>query len=186
MNVPEFPKTFPRLETSRLILRRITADDRAGILRNFSDPEVAKWFFEEPFTRMEQVDEIIQAFGQEFEQGKGLTWAIALKGSDEFVGTCGYGEVEVGARGEIGFDLAREHWGQGLMNEALGAIVEYGFDVFGLDKVEAHTYSANARAIRLLKKLGFQLERVGDDAYYFSLSRRDWRDPILHRAREAT
>jgi ribosomal-protein-alanine N-acetyltransferase len=169
MSVPQLPETFPRLETARLILRQISADDRDGIFRNFSDPEVAKWFFEEPFTRMEQVDEIIQAFSQEFEQGEGLTWAIALKGSGEFVGTCGYGEVEVGSRGEIGFDLAKDYWGQGLMSEALGAIVEYGFDVLGLDKVEAHTYSANARAIRLLKKLGFQLERVGDDSHYFVL-----------------
>ena len=173
MNVPNFPKTFPRLETAGLILRQISADDRDGIFRNFSDPEVAKWFFEEPYTRMEQVDEIIRAFSAEFEQGEGLTWAIALKGSDEFVGTCGYGEVEVGSRGEIGFDLAKEHWGQGLMSEALDAIVEYGFGVLGLDKVEAHTYSTNTRAIRLLKKLGFQLEKVGDDSHYFSLSKED-------------
>ena len=169
MNVPNFPKTFPRLETARLILRQISADDRDGILRNFSDPEVAKWFFEEPYTRMEQVDEIIRAFSAEFEQGEGLTWAMVLKGSDEFVGTCGYGEVEVGSRGEIGFDLAKEHWGRGLMSEALGAIVSYGFEVLELDRVEAHTYSANARAIRLLEKLGFQLEKVGDDSHYFAL-----------------
>jgi ribosomal-protein-alanine N-acetyltransferase len=181
VNVPDFPKTFPRLETGRLILRQISADDRLGIFRNFSDPEVAKWFFEEPYTRMEQVDEIIQAFSSEFEQGKGLTWAIALKGSHVFVGTCGYGEVELGARGEIGFDLAKGYWGRGLMSEALGAIVSYGFEVLGLDKVEAHTYSANARAIRLLEKLGFRLEKVGDDAHYFALSRKDRRDPA-HRA----
>jgi ribosomal-protein-alanine N-acetyltransferase len=118
---------------------------------------------------MEQVDEIIRAFGAEFEQGEGLTWAMVLKGSDEFVGTCGYGEVEVGSRGEIGFDLAKDHWGQGLMSEALDAIVAYGFDILGLDRVEAHTYSTNARAIRLLERLGFQLERVGDDSHYFAL-----------------
>ena len=169
MNVPNFPKTFPRLETGRLILRQISADDRDGIFRNFSDPEVAKWFFEEPYSRMEQVDEIIRAFSQEFEQGEGITWAMVLKGNDEFVGTCGYGEVEVGSRGEIGFDLAKEHWGQGLMSEALGAIVAYGFEVLGLDRVEAHTYSANARAIRLLERLGFQFEKVGDDSHYFVL-----------------
>jgi ribosomal-protein-alanine N-acetyltransferase len=171
MSVPQLPETFPRLETARLILRQISADDRDGIFRNFSDPEVAKWFFEEPYTRMEQVDEIIQAFSQEFEQGEGLTWAIALKGSGEFVGTCGYGEVEVGSRGEIGFDLAKDHWGQGLMSEALQAAIDYGFERLGLGKVEAHTYAANARANRLLRKLGFRLEDVRDDAHYYSLLR---------------
>jgi ribosomal-protein-alanine N-acetyltransferase len=165
----EFPKVLPRLETDRLILREIKQEDRYGIFRNFSDVDVAKWFFEEPYSAIEQVDEIIQAFIHEFEQGTGLTWAIALKGSDEFVGTSGYGEVEVGSCGEIGFDLAKEHWGKGLMSEALGAIIDYGFDVLELGKVEAHTYSTNSRAIRLLRNLGFRLEDVRDDSHYFAL-----------------
>jgi ribosomal-protein-alanine N-acetyltransferase len=171
MKVAEFPRSFPRLETDRLILRELTEDDRVGVFRNFSDPDVAKWFFEEPYTALEQVDQILQAFGEEFEQGEGLTWAIALKGSNEFVGTCGYGEVEIGTRGEIGFDLAKEHWGQGLMGEALQAILDYGFERLGLGKVEAHTYASNARANRLLGKLGFRLEAVRDDAHYYSLMR---------------
>jgi ribosomal-protein-alanine N-acetyltransferase len=177
MKASEFPKTFPRLETGRLILREITPDDRDGIFRNFSDKDVAGWFFEEPFSEMQQVDEIIQEFMNDFEQGKGLTWAIALKGSNEFAGTCGYGEVEIGSRGEIGFDLAKEHWGKGLMSEALSAIIDYGFDMFELSNVEAHTYSTNSRAIRLLTGLGFQLEDVRDDSHYFSLFKKDRRNP---------
>lgn len=176
MKVSEFPKTFPILETDRLLLREITPEDRHGIFRNFSDKDVAQWFFEEPYSRIEQVDEIIQAFINEFEQGTGLTWAITLKGSSEFVGTCGYGEVEIGSRGEIGFDLAKEHWGKGLMSEALSPIINYGFDMFGLVKVEAHTYSTNSRAIRLLRNLGFQLEDVRDDSHYFVLFK-DRRNP---------
>lgn len=177
MKAPEFPKAFPRLETERLILREITQDDRYGIFRNFSDKDVALWFFEEPYTEIEQVDEIIQAFINDFEQGQGLTWAITLKDSNEFVGTCGYGEVEIGGCGEIGFDLAKEHWGKGLMSEALSAIVDFGLDRFGLRKVEAHTYSTNSRAIRLLRNLGFGLEDVRDDSHYFALFEKDRRDP---------
>ncbi len=169
-----FPKVFPRLQTDRLLLRELTPDDRDGVFSNFSDVEVAKWFFEEPYTDIEQVDEIIQAFITEFEQAKGLTWAMVLTEDNEFVGTCGYGEIDLGSRGEIGFDLAKEHWGKGLMSEALAAVIAYGFDVLGLSEVEAHTYSANLRAIRLLTKLGFQVESVRGDSHYFSLSRQDW------------
>ena len=170
----EFPKVFPRLRTERLLLREITLDDRDGVFRNFSDVEVAKWFFEEPYTDIEQVDEIIQAFITEFEQAKGLTWAMVLTEDSEFVGTCGYGEIDLGSRGEIGFDLARDHWGKGLMSEALGAVIAYGFGKLGLSTVEAHTYSANSRAIRLLTKLGFQVESVRGDSHYFSLAKEDW------------
>jgi ribosomal-protein-alanine N-acetyltransferase len=177
METLEFPKTFPKLETDRLLLRAITPEDRAGLFKNFSDKEVASWFFDEPYSRIEQADEIIQALIDEFEQGTGLTWAITLKGSNEFVGTCGYEEVEVGSWGEIGFDLAKEHWGKGLMSEALSAIIEVGFHMLRLDKIEAHTYATNARAIRLLRNLGFRMEDVGDDSHCYSLLEKDRRNP---------
>jgi len=177
MTISEFPKTFPRLETERLILREIRLDDRYGIFGNFSDEEVAKWFFDVPYSAIEQADEIIQSFINEFKEGKGLTWAMTLKESNEFVGTCGYGEVEIGACGEIGFDLAKEHWGKGLMSEALSAIIDFGFDMLGLSKVEARTYSTNSRAIRLLRRLGFQLEDVRGDSHYFALIEKDRKNP---------
>jgi len=75
----EFPQTFPRIETERLILREITHDDTGAIFRNFSDLEVAKWFFEQPLTEIGQATDFIESFITEFEQGKGLTWAITLK-----------------------------------------------------------------------------------------------------------
>lgn len=177
METPEFPKTFPRLETDRLLLREVIPEDRVGLFKNFSDGEVASWFFDEPYSRIEQADEIIQAFIDEFEQGTGLTWAITLKGSNEFVGTCGYEEIKVGSWGEIGFDLAKEHWGKGLAHEAVSAIIEVGFDRLRLDKIEAHTYAINARAIRLLKSLGFRLEDVRDDSHHYSLLEKDRRNP---------
>jgi ribosomal-protein-alanine N-acetyltransferase len=163
-----FPQTFPKIETERLILREITYDDTTSIFRNFSNPEVAKWFFERPHTDIEETKKFVDQFIADFEQGKGLTWAITLKENSQCIGTCGYGEVEVGNRGEIGFDLAEEYWGKGLMSESLIAILNYGFSALKLKKVEAHTYSHNVRARHLLEKLGFELENiVEDNAIYF-------------------
>lgn len=172
MTKPGFPETFPRIETTRLILREITQKDASAIFKNFSDPEIAMWFFEQPLSKLEQVDEIIAEFGRDFAQGKGLTWAMTLRQNATCIGTCGYGEVEFGDRGEIGFDLAKERWGEGLMTEGLVAIIDYGFEALKLSKVEAHTYSRNVRAIRLLEKLGFQLDSVREDSSYFSLARK--------------
>jgi len=174
MTIAAFPETFPTIETTRLILREITQDDASAIFRNFSDPDVAKWFLEQPLTKMDQVTQIIDAFNREFVQGKGLTWAVVLKEDDTCVGTCGYGDIESGDRGEIGFDLAKERWGRGFMTESLTAIIDYGFETLNLLKVEAHTYSNNTRAIRLLEKLGFQLDSVSEDSHLFSLSKEDW------------
>lgn len=169
-----FPAEFPLLETDRLLLRQITPDDAEGMFTNFSDPEVTKWFFEQPLTKLEQVLGFINAFKSEFEQEEGLTWALVLKTTDLFVGTCGYGSVEVGSNGDMGFDLARKYWGQGLMSEALTATINYGFESLGLVKVEAHSYSSNTRAISLLEKMGFGVEKVTEEDHYFGLDRRSW------------
>ena len=167
-----FPITFPRIETERLILREITSSDTLAIFKNFSNPDVAKWFFEQPLTEIKQAMQFIDEFNSEFQQGKGITWAIELKENNECIGTCGYGNVEFGDRGEIGFDLAQEYWGKGLMSEGLIAVINYGFSVLNLLKVEAHTYSNNFRAKHLLEKLGFQLDKVSNDSHFYFLSKK--------------
>lgn len=164
----------PFLETVRLILRAITPDDRFAIFANYSDPQVAGWFFDQPYTRIEQADQIIQEFIQKASQGNGLTWAIILNASGEFVGTCGYENFTSSREGEIGFDLAKAHWGQGYMSEALGAIIPFGFTELDLFKIEAHTYSSNIRARRLLEKLGFTMQAVTEGTQCYTLAREDW------------
>jgi ribosomal-protein-alanine N-acetyltransferase len=151
MDDMRFPDIFPILETERLILREISHDDSQAIFKNFSDPEVARWFFDQPLTDIEQAEKFIDSFNNEFKNGEGLTWALVIKKEDTCVGTCGYGEIEHGARGEIGFDLAKEQWGKGLMSEALAPIIEYGFDVLGLS-------------------MGFQLDKISEDSHYFFIS----------------
>lgn len=162
-----FPKQFPEIETERMILRAITSDDTDAIFRNFSDPEISRWFFEKPLTDIEQARQFIKQFNTEFEQEHGLTWAITLKGAKACIGTCGYGYVEIGNQGEIGFDLAKEYWNQGIMAECLEAVIDYGFSHLDLLRVKAHTFSNNVRAKNLLEKIGFQLDFTSDDSHYY-------------------
>ncbi len=73
--------SFPTLETNRLLLRGLMLDDQFAIFKNYSDPEVANWFFDKPFTQLEQAEQIIRTFLKSAEGGKGYTWAILLKES---------------------------------------------------------------------------------------------------------
>ena len=50
--------------------------------------------------------------------------AITLKENSTCIGTCGYGEIEMGNRGELGFDLAKEYWDKGNMSECLKRAIE--------------------------------------------------------------
>jgi len=65
------------------------------------------------------------------------------------------------------------------MTEALKAIMDYGYKALHLLKIEAHTYSNNSRAIRLLEKLGFQLDNVSEEGHYYSISKESWDIPEL-------
>ena len=167
-----FPQTHPKIETERLILREISHDDTAAIFRNFSDPDVANWFFEKPHSTTEQTIKVIEHFILKYKQGEGLTWAITLKENGQVIGTCGYENIEIGDRGEIGFDLAKECWGKGYMRESLAAIINFGFSILDLSKVEAHTNSNNVRAKRLLEKLDFQLDKVSKGNNHYILSKK--------------
>ncbi len=174
MTISEFPTIFPIISTERLILRQITKQDANGIFKNFSDSNIAKWFFEKPFTKMEQVTQYIKYFNSTFTEKKGLTWAIILKQNDTFIGTCGYENVDIGNKGEIGFDLAKEHWRKGLMTEGLTNIIDYGFKTFNLTTLEADLWGNNIRATGLLVKLGFQLDKESEGSHYYSLSKIKW------------
>jgi ribosomal-protein-alanine N-acetyltransferase len=180
--ITQFPTEFPRLETERLILRELTLDDAEDAFQNFSDEEVTKYLME-PYTSLEQAEKIIKAFLAEYEEGTGATWAIDLRKSGEYLGTCSL-ELKPGFRGEFGFDLARAHWGQGYMAEALEAIIQFAFGELNLSKVEAHTLLLNSRAIHLLKGLNFRVDGIRrestlcgkelEDEVFFSLQRREW------------
>jgi len=164
----------PRLETERLILRALAPDDRSAVFENYSDPDVAEWFFDQPLMQIEQADRVIERFLKKTAEGSCLAWAVLLKESGEFVGTCSYENLDAALHGEIGFDLAKKYWGRGYMTEALDAVIAYGFTVLGLIRIRADTYSRNSRARRVLEKLGFSVDSVGEDSHCYALPRAEW------------
>jgi ribosomal-protein-alanine N-acetyltransferase len=161
-------------DTERLHLRPITLEDRDDVRRNFSDVEVTRWFMEEPFATVEEVDRIVEEWVEHRGEGTAFVWAVVPHGSNRVVGTCGYETYVVGGEGEIGFDLTKESWGRGLMHEALVPILTFGFGVLGIREVVAHCYLENSRAIRLLEGLGFRSTAVRERSHHFVMSEGDW------------
>jgi len=74
---------------------------------------------------------------------------------------------------DLGFRLAQEHWGRGLATEAASAWVNVAFDGLHMRRLGAFAHPKNAASIRVLQKLGFQVERrdtvMGMDSIVFSL-----------------
>jgi [ribosomal protein S5]-alanine N-acetyltransferase len=186
MSTAPINQNFPELETERLILRQITLDDTEALFRHWSDDEVTKYMNIESFQSPKQAEDMIKLLNELFEQKEAIRWGIVKKEDNRLIGTCGYNSwlKEQAFRGEIGYELGRAYWRQGFMQEALRAIISYGFEAMDLNRIEALVMLEACRSMNLLLKLGFQKEGIlrehgywkGQfwDEYCLSLLKRDW------------
>ena len=179
---------FPRLETERLVLRRMTLDDAEFYLRHFSDPDIVELSaFEAPRDIEAARAELLAYCIENFERSTGIRWGISRKPDPALIGTCGFHQwvKEGGYRARIGYDLAAAHRRKGIMTEALAAMLAYGFGTMRLHRIEALVDPRNIGSVRTLEKLGFHLDgvlredscfrgRFIDDAVY-SLLEQEWR-----------
>jgi ribosomal-protein-alanine N-acetyltransferase len=158
---------FPVLETERLILRSVTFADVDSIFRIMSNPHVIRYFGQLPMHSQKEAVRRVEGIQEAFETQRGIRWAITHRETAEFLGSCGFWRVEkLHHRAEIGYELAPEYWGQGVMTEALGAVITFGFRVLGLHSVEAQIHPANTGSRRVLEKLGFIQEGYFHENYY--------------------
>jgi ribosomal-protein-alanine N-acetyltransferase len=154
--------SFPCLETPRLLLRELCPHDEQALFRLFSDPELTRYYDLDTFQNPSQARELIERFARRFQAQVGLRWAIAFRHQpDQLIGTCGYNLwVRPVRRAILGYELARPHWRQGIMTEALNALLDFGFAPMELNRVEALTFPENTASCLLLEKLGFRREGV--------------------------
>lgn len=179
-------KEFPRLETNRLILRRVVPADVEDILRHYSQEAVTHFLDIESIHTLEEAERIIQFFERGYQQERWMRWGIELKENGRLVGTAGFNNWEChrGHYGEIGFDLSSEYWGQSIMVEALTTLIRFGFEEMRLNRIEALVMLHAEQAMNVLEKLGFMPEGIRREYGYwkgrywdelcYSLLRREW------------
>lgn len=190
IETPMLNRPFPELKTPRLHLRELRLADAEAIFRIFANDAVTEFYDCATFQRMEQAVAMTQGYMNRFAQQRGIRWGITLANSNEFIGTCGYnGWTSSSFHSDIGYALAYPYWGQGLMTEAVAAMVDYGFTQMRLNRIEAWVMPGNHASVRLLQKLGFQVEGVlrqrgywkeaFHDVILFSLLRNEAKAEIL-------
>ncbi len=154
----------PMLQTERLVLRRWRADDLAPFAALNADPVVME-HFQQPLTRAES-DAFVERIEAEFDDcGFGL-WAVEVRGEAPFIGYVGLHRVPFEApftpAVEVGWRLAREHWGNGYAAESARVAVRYGFDEAGLDEIVSFTSLGNERSWRVMERIGMVRDPNGD------------------------
>jgi RimJ/RimL family protein N-acetyltransferase len=143
------------LETPRLRLRPYGLADLAAIVAGLNDWTVAQWLARTPYPyRPADADAFLAEAAAAHAGGR---FAIADRATDRLIGAIG---VEHGTDDrELGYWLAREQWGRGLMSEAVTAIVDHAFGTLGVRRLHATTDPDNAASQRVLLKAGFR--RIG-------------------------
>lgn len=160
---------FTDLYTSRFLLRQPVPADVPALFRIRSDARVMRHLGRLPMTDPAEAERLVEAFTLAFEQDEGITWAICRQEApDVLLGTIGFWKMDKAHhRTEIGYLLHPDYWRQGIMDEAMAAVIEYGFKTLDFHSIEANTDPENEASGKLLEKHGFVPEAYFRENFYF-------------------
>lgn len=183
------PTDPPRdtLRTPRLRLRDWEKTDWSAIHEMMSDVEVARYAFP-PVTDAEQTHLLVSSVVQARQSPLPHGLVITLIQTDEVIGTCRLSILKEGnGQGDIAYHLLRRYWGQGYATEAAQALLQYGFDDFGLHRISTSARPENIASWRVLEKIGMRREghqrlhrwdwiaQEWVDSYLYAIVEDEWR-----------
>ncbi|MHA6719946.1 GNAT family N-acetyltransferase [Sphingomonas sp. RS6] len=168
----------PVLTSARLHLRPRTVDDAEALFPSLSDAALMHWWSHAPHGHVAQTRASFARTDPDWR-----VWAITLAGDDRAIGYVAVGEKRQRNVSEVGYLLARAHWGRGIAEEALTRIIDQLF-AEGQRRVFADTDPENVHSRNLLERLGFGLEgmlraewetHIGiRDTALYGLLKEDW------------
>lgn len=161
--LPQTPADYfsrlPTLETPRLILRRLTMKDARDMFAYASDPEVARHVLWSAHRSLWDTKAHLRFIIRQYRVGEPSSWGIIDKATGRMIGTVGFMTYQAdNSTVEIGYSLARAHWGRGLMTEAVRAVLKECFCTLKLHRVEAQHFTANPASGRVMEKCGMMHE----------------------------
>ncbi len=146
----------PTLRTPRLLLRGWREEDLEPFAQMNADPEVME-HFPAPMTPEQSAAGLERIAAGFREHGFGL-WAVELPEVAPYIGFTGLGvpnfETPFTPCVEVGWRLARAHWGQGFATEAARAALAFGFEERGLEEIVSFTATTNRRSMAVMERLG--------------------------------
>ncbi len=169
---------FPEIITTRLRLRKLTAQDAPDILTLRSDASVGKYLSRPQTRNLVEAATFIDKINAGIDHNNWFYWALSNKENNVFLGTiCLWQFSDDGRKAETGYEMLPKYQGKGYMREALGAILEYAFEKLNLQTVEAYTHKDNAASTRLLEKCGFRLtpQTAENNNVVYICHKKSWR-----------
>ena len=147
-----------QLETKRLILRRFRPEDAAAMYHNWaSDDEVTKYLMWPTHSSIEVSQYVTDDWVNSYSKDDFYQWAIVPKEFKEPIGSISVVRQE-GDTFEIGYCIGKHWWHQGIVSEALTAVMDYLFDEVGMNRIEAKHDVNNPHSGGVMKKCGMRYE----------------------------
>lgn len=148
------------IETPRLILRRFTLEDAQAMYDNWaSDPEVSKYLTWPAHRSVDVSRTVLEAWVADYEKEDNYQWAIELKSLGQPVGSISVVSHNDRARlVHIGYCMGKAWWHQGIMPEALKAVMDFFFQEVGVNRVESRHDPNNPNSGRVMQKCGMKYE----------------------------
>lgn len=167
---------FPILTTERFILRQLITDDEEAIFTLRTDPDINKFLGRKIAENLDDARLFINSVNENIEKNDSIYWAIAFRDTNELIGTiCFFGFSDQDQTCEIGYELSTSFQGLGIMQEAMGKVLDYVFSSTGVWRIKAFVHKDNQRSIKLLEKYFFEKSNeVGNsepDLLFFYLDR---------------
>ena len=147
------------IETERLILRRARIEDAEAMFRNWAnDQEVTRYLTWPPHGNAEVTRAVITSWVDSYEKKDYYHWMIVLKESDEPIGSLLVSTLGRAQSAHIGYCIGKAWWHQGIMSEALKAVMDFLFDAVGYHRIESMHDPNNPHSGAVMRKCGMQFE----------------------------
>lgn len=164
-------KPFPKLETSRCILRRLRISDAPEIFVFRSDKRMLEFIDIPEANSLEDAEAFIEKINRGINANESIMWGIQRKDSAVLSGTiCLWNVDREKDMAELGYMLHPDAQGKGLVSEAVHSVIDFGFKKMKLKQVTACVKPSNTRSVQVLLRAGFTFLKEDDKESTYILS----------------
>ncbi len=158
------------IDTKRLLLRAFCPADAKSVFQNWAGDENVQGMYGEPaYKTIEAVQELLNKYISGYSTGYTYRWAVIEKASGECIGQVAYFLVDKkNSWGEIEYCIGADYQGKGYATEATKAVIDYGFETIGFNKVQICVRPSNIKSKRVIEKCGFEYEGTLRDYFFIN------------------
>ncbi|MEK4973413.1 GNAT family protein [Niallia sp. FSL R7-0648] len=161
MEIEKIFGNLPKLETERLILRKVTLEDVEDMYYYGTNEDVSKYVTWKTHKTLSDTREYIEFILSQYENKKIAPWGIEYKENGKFIGTIDFVSWQLKHNiAEIGYVISQDYWGKGIAPEAANEVIKFGFNNMDLVRIQARCDVENIGSARVMEKVGMTFEGV--------------------------